>query len=141
MTKRKVFCGEACREAYAADRVAGLIYGSVKMPDGRTLDWRPGMAELGLCPYCRARVRPLSAAKLRAAVKGALAKTEGWSWAPRYSGGGQEGRRSAVAVRVPREHGPGTRTGAALDALGLSADSLGTGWVWYAPAAGGDGAP
>ena len=53
---KQVFCNEGCKESYREDRQAGLIYGQIALPDGRIVGWDQGCAELGICPYCTAKL-------------------------------------------------------------------------------------
>ena len=59
------FCDENCRDNWREDRRAGLIYGSMCMPDKRIVSWFDGCAETGRCAYCGDRLRGRHGRKTR----------------------------------------------------------------------------
>lgn len=55
-----LFCDHPCRDAWRADRRAGVVYGQVELVTGarrRTMPHAQAMRILGQCVYCRAPLR------------------------------------------------------------------------------------
>lgn len=65
MAKYKtVFCGPSCRDAYRADRKAGVVYPRCRLSDGREVSWEFARTAARECFYCRTSTAPLGASEL-----------------------------------------------------------------------------